>query len=68
MVERVRRQEKLKDYLIDLKIPRDQRDRIWLVAQGSHVLWVVGYRISEAAKVRENTYRVLKIQIEEEAT
>ena len=60
--------KKLKDYLIDLKIPRDQRDRIWLVAQGSHVLWVVGYRISEAAKVRENTYRVLKIQIEEEAT
>ena len=59
---------KLKDYLIDLKIPKDQRDGIWLVAQESHVLWVVGYRISEAAKVRENTYRVMKIQIEEEET
>ncbi len=60
--------KKLKDYLIDQKVPREERDRIWLVTQGSHVLWMVGYRISEAAKVKENTYRVMKIQIEEVPT
>ncbi len=57
--------KKLKDYLIDCKIPRDQRDRIWLLADGSHVLWVVGYRISEAAKVTEDTGSILKVQAEE---
>ena len=57
---------KLKDYLIDRKIPRDRRDEVWLVADGSHILWVVGYRISAAAKVRENTEKVIRIQIEEE--
>ncbi len=43
---------KLKDYLIDEKIPRDLRDSLPLIAQGDHVLWVIGGRISERAKVR----------------
>lgn len=59
---------KLKDYLIDMKIPRDRRDALWLVADGPHILWVVGYRISAAAKVREDTEKVIRIQIEEEQT
>lgn len=57
--------KKLKDYLIDCKIPRDRRDQIWLLADGSHILWVIGYRISSKAKVTQETKRVLKIQIEE---
>ena len=56
---------KLKDYLIDQKIPKEEREKLWLLADGSHVLWVVGWRISEAAKVRQNTRQILKIQIEE---
>ena len=57
--------KKLKDYLIDQKIPREKRDQIWVLADGSHILWVVGCRISEAAKVRQETKRVIKIQMEE---
>lgn len=58
--------KKLKDYFIDQKIPREQRDQTWLLADGSHILWVVGYRISEGAKVRPDTKKVLKIHLEEE--
>jgi tRNA(Ile)-lysidine synthase len=57
--------KKLKDYLIDCKVPQAKRDQIWLLADGSHVLWVVGYRISEAAKVTEETGKVMKIRWEE---
>ncbi len=56
---------KLKDYLIDCKVPRDQRDRVWLLTDGPHVLWAIGCRISEAAKVTEDTETVLKVQLEE---
>ena len=49
---------KLKDYLIDEKIPADRRDQIPLIAQGSHVLWVIGHRISEGAKVCEGAHFV----------
>lgn len=57
--------KKLKDYLIDCKVPKDRRDQIWLLADGSHVLWVIGYRISAGAKVTQETKQILKIQIEE---
>lgn len=57
--------KKLKDYLIDCKVPRDKRGRMFLLAEGSHVLWVPGYRISEAAKVTESTEKVMKVQLKE---
>lgn len=55
--------KKLKDYLIDLKIPREKRDQCILLADGSHIMWVVGMRISEEYKVTEETGRVLKVQM-----
>lgn len=58
--------KKLKDYLIDVKVPKEQRDSILLVADGSHILWVIGYRISEACKVKEGTRHILKIKMTKE--
>lgn len=53
----------LKEYLIQERIPAWERDRIPLLADGSHILWVVGHRISSAVKVREDTKKVLRIHI-----
>ena len=53
----------LKDYMIGEKIPREQRDRIPVLADGSHVLWLAGYRISEYYKVDRNTKRVLQVKL-----
>lgn len=53
--------KKLKDYFIDEKIERRERDRLWLLADGSHVLWVIGGRMSAACLVTERTEKVLKI-------
>ena len=63
VVNRAGGRKKLKDYMIDEKIPREKRDRILLLASGSEIFWVVGYRISESCKIRENTERVLRVQI-----
>lgn len=58
--------KKLKDYMIDQKIPREERDHILLLAEGSHILWVVGWRISEAAKVTDQKNNIIKIQMMED--
>ncbi|MCI8681678.1 MAG: tRNA lysidine(34) synthetase TilS [Lachnospiraceae bacterium] len=58
------RRKKLKKYFVDEKIPRQERDRILLLADGSHILWVIGYRISEEIKVTEHTRRILEIQVD----
>ncbi len=57
--------KKLKDYLIDQKIPRRMRDAVPLVAQGAHILWVIGGRISESAKLGGSETSVLWVEYEE---
>ena len=53
----------LKDYMINEKIPREDRRRIPVLAEGNHVLWLAGYRISEYYKVNENTKRIMQVKI-----
>ena len=52
----------VKTYMIDEKIPRAERDEILLLAEGHHVLWIVGWRISEYYKVTEDTNYVLEVR------
>ena len=51
----------LKRFLIDEKAPREARDQILVLAEKNHVLWVVGYRISEYYKIAENTHTILQV-------
>ena len=53
----------LKDYMINEKIPQEDRGRIPVLAEGNHVLWLAGYRISEHYKVNGNTKRILQVKI-----
>ncbi len=47
--------------MIDEKIARQDRDRIPLLAEGNHVLWVIGSRISEYYKITDQTKTVLQV-------
>ncbi|MCI8634965.1 MAG: tRNA lysidine(34) synthetase TilS [Eubacterium sp.] len=58
--------QKLKDYWINEKVPKSRRDEILLLADGHHVLWAAGYRISAYYKITEHTKRVLEVQLMEE--
>ena len=48
---------------IDEKIPRENRDELFLIADGSHIVWVIGIRISEAYKINKSTKTILEISI-----
>jgi len=54
--------KKLTRCMIDEKIPREQRDRIPLVAVGNEILWIVGGRINERYKITSETGDVLEIK------
>ncbi|MBM7615969.1 tRNA lysidine(34) synthetase TilS [Alkaliphilus hydrothermalis] len=54
--------KKLKDFFIDRKVEREERDRIPLVCDGSEVMWVVGYQMSDKYKVTNNTKQILSIE------
>jgi len=57
--------KKLKDYFIDQKIPRMERDKQLLVADGSHIMWILGNgdRISEKYKVVDSTKNILLMKL-----
>ena len=53
--------KKIKDFMITEKMPREQRDSLPLLTQGDHVLWIPGYRSSEAYGPDEDTSRILQV-------
>ncbi len=59
-------EKKLQDFMVDEKIPRAQRDEVPLVVSERGILWVVGWRIADWAKVTDATARVLELRFEEE--
>ncbi len=57
-------EKKVKDYLIDAKVPRLWRNRIPLIESGGHIIWVVGHRIDDRVKITPQTRKVLCIEME----
>lgn len=54
--------KKLKEYLIDEKVPREERDELKLIADGSEIVWIVGGRLSEKYKITDETSDAVVIQ------
>ena len=61
-------EKKLSRYMIESKIPEFMRDRIPVIADGSDVIWIIGYRDSYAYRIDDSTTRILKIQIADSNT
>ncbi len=54
----------LSRFMVDRKISGICKDSLCLLADGSHIIWIVGERISEAYKIDNNTERVLWVSFE----
>ena len=65
-VDRKGSRQKLKSYFINEKVPREERDRMLLIADGDHIVWIPGMRMSSAYQIGGKTKRILKIKITEE--
>jgi tRNA(Ile)-lysidine synthase len=57
-------EKKLSDFLIDLKIPFNQKADITVLESGGNIIWVVGFRLSDRFKVTPDTKQVLVIEEE----
>jgi tRNA(Ile)-lysidine synthase len=57
-------EKKLKELLIDAKVPRNWRDKLPLLTAGNQVIWVPGVRRSAAAPIDEQTRRFLHVRVD----
>ena len=55
--------KKLKDFMIDEKVPGSMRDGVPLIVTSRGIAWVVGWRIAEWAKV-DDDHECLEIRVE----
>lgn len=57
-------EKRLKDFLIDDRVPFYDRSALPLLCDQSQIVWVVGVRLSDAVRITEQTERVLVMQSE----
>ncbi len=62
-IDRELNRKDFRRYMIEVKIPVSLRDRIWIFADGAHVMWAPGGRMSSHYKVTEQTKTILQIKI-----
>lgn len=55
--------QSVKQYMINEKIPKAERDGMYLLADGAHILWVPGYRTSRQYRVEKSTRRILEVRL-----
>jgi tRNA(Ile)-lysidine synthase len=58
--------KKLGEFMIDAKIPQAWRGEIPIVCSGEQILWVVGWRLDERAKVSQDTKKVLRLEFKQD--
>ncbi len=56
--------KKLKDFFIDEKVSKFERDRVPLLDDGEKIIWVVGHRIDDRVKITPESEHFLQIVAE----
>jgi tRNA(Ile)-lysidine synthase len=56
--------KKLSDFFVDNKVPVPEKERIWIIASGKKIVWVMGYRIDNRFRITPDTTRVLRLSFQ----
>ena len=54
--------KKLSDFFIDRKLSIDEKENIWILTEGEQIVWIIGMRIDDRYKIREETKNILVIE------
>jgi tRNA(Ile)-lysidine synthase len=59
--------KKVSDFLIDRKVNRIDKSRVWVLASGEKIVWILGHRIDHRFRVTEDTREILEITVTPDA-
>lgn len=56
--------KKISDFLINQKLNRFEKENIWLLLNKNEVIWVIGQRLDERYKIKPNSKKILKLEVQ----
>lgn len=59
--------KKLKDFFIDEKVPKFERDKVLLFCDNEKIIWVAGHRIDNRVSTSSETKNILMLKVEKMA-
>jgi tRNA(Ile)-lysidine synthase len=57
------KRKKLQDFFVDMKIPRDERERVPIVCSGGDIVWIAGQRADERFRTTDRTKKFVRLAI-----
>jgi len=55
--------KKLSDFFIDSKLSLSEKEKVWIVANGEQIVWIIGHRLDDRYKITTATNQVLKLEV-----
>lgn len=60
------KRQKVSDFLVNQKVPRTEKDRVYVLESQGQIAWIVGYRVDERFKITEKTRMTVRVEISPE--